>query len=319
MGPVGNLLETNIAVGVSPVDLAVNTHNNTIYVANQGSNSVSVLNYTHTMRSIFNGLPILGSVLKTIPLGYSPSHIVVNPSTDMVYVTSRNSNTMSVINGTSNTLVLGMTFNTNLPNLGDIYCNGKKVSTNYIRYDIGTHLDCEAETKNQNESITGFKPLDNFLSQIHALFAGGTAFTSWSGDVPGLNQTNPKVIFTVYKYGTLAANFINTPPMISETYLTTFLAIGIPVIGAAIYKKRDWLYKRHKGYLNKYTKKIDIAYEISYENREECLQLLGRIRTQVIELYLSEQIDKSDFKILEKKLEEYVDRLNSGQKGELME
>jgi hypothetical protein len=46
----------------------------------------------------------------------------------------------------------------------------------------------------------------------------------------------------------MTANFVNTPPVISEAYLTTFLAIGIPVIGAAIYKKRDWLYKKHKGY-----------------------------------------------------------------------
>lgn len=104
----------------------------------------------------------------------------------------------------------------------------------------------------------------------------------------------------------MTANFKDVPPLIPEAYLTTFLAIGIPALGAAIYKNRDWIYKRHKGYLSKYTKKFDAAYEISYQNKEECLELLGEIRTQVIELFLSQQIDKSDYKILEKKFEEYV-------------
>jgi hypothetical protein len=116
--------------------------------------------------------------------------MAVNPKTNMVYVTSNDSNTISVINGTSNTLVLGMTFNVNSPNLGDIYCNGKKVPTVYARYDIGTDLDCKAVTRTQNESITGFQAMDNFLWEIHDYFAGGIRFISWSGNIPQPNQTN---------------------------------------------------------------------------------------------------------------------------------
>ena len=66
---------------------------NIIYVTNIGDNTVSVINgNTNTM-------------VQTIPVGYGPVGIGVNPTTNAIYVANFGSNTVSVINGDTNTVV----------------------------------------------------------------------------------------------------------------------------------------------------------------------------------------------------------------------
>ena len=66
---------------------------NTVYVSNNGSNTVSVINGTS------------GVVMATIPVGTGPGGIDVNPNTNMVYVANYNSSNVTVINGMTNAVV----------------------------------------------------------------------------------------------------------------------------------------------------------------------------------------------------------------------
>ena len=79
-----------LPVGSYPIGIGVNTVTNKIYVANQFSNSISVINgNTDTIES-------------TIQVDNFPYDLEVNPFNNRIYVTNRESNTVSVIDGSTN-------------------------------------------------------------------------------------------------------------------------------------------------------------------------------------------------------------------------
>ncbi len=64
---------------------------------------------------------------------------------DIVYVANSGNNTVSVIDGKTNTLVAPtstLTFNVDPPNAGDVYCLGNKVSNTIGKYGFGTPVIC---------------------------------------------------------------------------------------------------------------------------------------------------------------------------------
>jgi YVTN family beta-propeller protein len=79
-----------ILVGELPTGIAYNPKNNYIYVADSGSNTVSVID-TRSNKQIN---PIL--------VGELPTGIAYNPKNNYIYLTNSGSNTVSVINANSN-------------------------------------------------------------------------------------------------------------------------------------------------------------------------------------------------------------------------
>lgn len=71
----------------------MNPITNRIYVTNQGSDNVSVID------GFFN------VVIATIKVGVSPERVDVNPTTNRIHVTNAVSNNVSVINGITNTVI----------------------------------------------------------------------------------------------------------------------------------------------------------------------------------------------------------------------
>ncbi len=94
LNETSHALLATIPVGQAPFGLALDTSTSIIYVVNAMSNSVSVINAT------------TDKVKATISLGsiYFPEFVAVDPTTHMAYVTSIYS-TLSIVNGTSDTLV----------------------------------------------------------------------------------------------------------------------------------------------------------------------------------------------------------------------
>ena len=82
-------LKTTIAAGQVPVAIAVNPFSNKIYVANQTSNNVTVIDGATNNTN-------------TIYVGAAPDALAVNPSTNKIYVANGNSSTVTVINGATN-------------------------------------------------------------------------------------------------------------------------------------------------------------------------------------------------------------------------
>ena len=79
-----------ISVGKLPGPLAANPATHTVFVVNQGSNSVSAID-TFALK-----------VIKTIAVGSAPLAIAANPPASMVYVANSGDGTISAISGTSN-------------------------------------------------------------------------------------------------------------------------------------------------------------------------------------------------------------------------
>jgi YVTN family beta-propeller protein len=83
-------------VGSAPSGVAVDTATHTVYVANQGDNTVSVLDASRCSASVATGC---ASPLATVHVGDGPTGVAVDQATDSVYVANNSGDTVSVING----------------------------------------------------------------------------------------------------------------------------------------------------------------------------------------------------------------------------
>src|SRR5262249_10613545 len=89
---------TTFGTASQPVSIAVNLATNRIYVANQGANSMTVI----------DGLT--NSILTTVSAGIQPAYVAVNPVTNKVYVVDQGSlsqhpGEVSTIGGATNQTV----------------------------------------------------------------------------------------------------------------------------------------------------------------------------------------------------------------------
>src|SRR5690349_21508662 len=82
-----------IGVGDLPLGVGVNAITNRIYVANAGSNAVSVID------------GVTNTVVATVAVGTGPLGVGVNAITNRIYVANAGSNAVSVIDGVTNTVV----------------------------------------------------------------------------------------------------------------------------------------------------------------------------------------------------------------------
>jgi YVTN family beta-propeller protein len=89
-GNKNGIITSGIQVDSYPVGIAVNPNTGKIYVANEFSNTVSVIDET------------TDKIQATVKVDSFPYGIDVNPLTNRVYVANRGSNTMSVIDGSTN-------------------------------------------------------------------------------------------------------------------------------------------------------------------------------------------------------------------------
>jgi YVTN family beta-propeller protein len=101
--------------GKNPTGITINPINNTIYVANMGSNTVSVINGTTNV--------VINNITTATEQGggtggtsfFSPAGVAYNSDNNNLYVTNRGSDTLSVINGTTNALVDEVSLDTIAP------------------------------------------------------------------------------------------------------------------------------------------------------------------------------------------------------------
>jgi len=108
---------STITVGNGPFGIAVNPNTNKAYVSNLFSDYVSVL-------ELVSGEKTLHTEIKQIVVD-SPGHAVVNPDTNLIYVSSGATDTVVVIDGTTDTIVDFITVGDNP--------NGISVNTNTNR------------------------------------------------------------------------------------------------------------------------------------------------------------------------------------------
>jgi YVTN family beta-propeller protein len=325
-----NKLPIRIASGSFPV-LAVNPKTHMVYVTNIANDTMSVINGS------------TNSVIRNIPVACGPSAVAVNPNTGLVYVTGTCSNIMSVINGSTNSVVtnatlgtdavsvavnsqrnliyvtkqqpdkvlvingstnkaiVGITFSVNPSNAGNITCVSKlgnkkeinKLNDHYIKYDFGTTVDCQVNPK------TGFNSM-----------------VSWSGNLDSTPINHTAMRFTASKYGTIVANLQANSPPISlppEFYYSVILG---PTVGSILAWLIPFIVDRHdKKIQTKILKiqisEIDNAYQSTKQNKEQCLDILGKKRFYFTKLLEEGQITASTFHLLNDRISLYVQELKS--------
>jgi YVTN family beta-propeller protein len=82
------ILNKSIPIGKDPIDIAVDPNTNKVYVANNGDNTISVIDgNTDQVKN------------KSISVGKNPIKIAVDPNTNKVYVANNGDNTISIIDG----------------------------------------------------------------------------------------------------------------------------------------------------------------------------------------------------------------------------
>ncbi|MFL5520557.1 MAG: YncE family protein, partial [Gemmatimonadales bacterium] len=77
-------VQPRIVVGTNPVALAVNPVTGKVYVANAGSNNISIID---------------GTTVSSLPVGTQPRWIGVNPETNRVLVGNFTSANVTIVNG----------------------------------------------------------------------------------------------------------------------------------------------------------------------------------------------------------------------------
>jgi YVTN family beta-propeller protein len=289
-----NSVINKIKVGPNPVGISVNPTSNRIYVTN-GDNTVSVIDGSKDQ--IYNNSPsrtidpFIKSIAKdkassaNVPVPENvkfpliASFVAANPATNKIYVTNTASNTVSVIDGNKDAVLVKLNFNTNPPNAGEIVCNGvKNLGTNSNLYSKGELLQCVANPHH------------------------GYSFDSWSGLTNSLS--NPLGV-QISQFGTtLSANFEPTLP--PETYLL----IGLAIIGS-IPVFIGWYNKdRQKRFLNIYLNKIENIYDVFFQdenfNKQEYIVRLEQIRKEILRLFRRGKISDAHYTILDKKTTDYI-------------
>jgi DNA-binding beta-propeller fold protein YncE len=87
-----------LPVGSAPSGVAINTATHTVYVANQGDNTVSVVDASRCSASEITGCTQPSAIVR---VGDGPTGVAVDQATDSVYVANNSGNTISVIDGAS--------------------------------------------------------------------------------------------------------------------------------------------------------------------------------------------------------------------------
>jgi YVTN family beta-propeller protein len=287
-----------IKVGDNPVGISINPISNKIYVANIGDNTVSIingsdLNRNQPIKNNNNNItvnPLLktsfnknNNLLARIPVNIKfplvASFTAVNSATNKIYVTNTASNTISVIDGNKDAVLVKLNFHTNPPNAGEIVCNGvRSLGTNSALYTKGEMLQCVANP--------------------HRTFN----FDSWSGIVNSLS--NPLTVQISQFGSTLTANFDPTFP--PETYL--FIGLGI---AGSIPVFIGWYNKnRQKRHLNIFLSRTESIYDRFFQNRnyskQEYITELEHIRREILGLFRRGKISDAYYNILDKKTTDYI-------------
>ena len=149
---------------IHPTGIAVNTNNHLVYIAGDGW--VSVLDPLSTPHKkigvsnkigfgsetpIFEQEPTIKKILQDkIPLvrtnwPTAPNSVAIDPIKNLIYVTHPLENSVKIINGATDSSVVGVVFDIDPPNSGDIDCiEGKIVEKHYARYSTEKDLECPA-------------------------------------------------------------------------------------------------------------------------------------------------------------------------------
>ncbi len=206
-------LVTTVQTGQSPIALAVNPNTNKIYVANQSSSSVTVID------GITNNTT-------TVATGDGPDAVAVNPVTNKIYVANATAGTVTVIDG-SNNQTSNVTTGNNPTGVAVNVLTNKVYVANYSSNSV-TVID---GATNQTATITvGREP---YTLAVHASANKIFVADFGSNDVAIIDGATNLLLTTVTVGASPRA--VAVDQVTNQVYVANFLSNTVSVIDAATY------------------------------------------------------------------------------------
>jgi YVTN family beta-propeller protein len=288
-----------IEVGDSPLAVGIHVLTNTVYVANSGSDTVSVINAENNEK------------ITDIPVGERPTAIGVSEAKGTVYVANYGSDSISVIDATDNEVVAGVTFQVNPLDSGHIECDGLSFPSSQDSFDLSFSQQ-QYYVLSGAECIAKPNPGFEFLSWEENLEGGSTqliniarpastwdsfvlAVTDFFGDKPD----QPESKLNITKFGTFTANFRETPPPLpQEFWVQMYVVVGTVITGLFIPSIVGWFRsKRDVRKLNYFHKQVVSLYGDGKLDENDT-GALDRLRNNIGNAYSEGKINEKHYKTL---------------------
>ena len=268
-----------------------------MYVANSGSNTVSVIDATNNRK------------IKDISVGTRPNSATFNPSSNTLYVANSWSDGISVIDGVTNKVVAAVTFNIHPGNSGQIICNTIDSPINqYLYVSFGTN--CIAKPNK------GFE----FASWIENLGHNSTITlrTSTISDNPlnsflnifGITQNDTASTFNITRFGSFNAYFKAVPPPIPPEYWIPLYGVMVSsVVGWSIPSIIGWIKSKKEGRrVQEYRKRIDSLYDDGKLDDND-ISSLDDLKREVIDTHARGKISDNQYQDLKNEISELYEEI----------
>lgn len=215
---LGNInINSGIRVDSYPVGVAVNPSTNKIYVANELSNTVSIID---------------GSTDKvdatTIKVGKSPYGIGVNPLNNRIYVSNRDSGTVSVIDGSTNILITNASAGKRPLGVAVNPSNSLIYVTNI---DSNTVSIIDGITNNFSGTIkVGIAPYGVAVNPLNNKTYVTNIVDNTISVIHGTNLTDNNVVKTIKVTGGIAPAGVAVNTSTNRMYVTDYLSGSVFII-----------------------------------------------------------------------------------------
>jgi YVTN family beta-propeller protein len=269
----------NFTVGQGPYSIAIDDRYPIVYVANSGSDTVSVID---------------GETLDVtnVDVGREPGSIAVDEENNMAYVVNQGSNTLSVISGTRKQVQAGVSFDVNPPYGGHIECNDITAPTNQYFY-IDFRTQCTA-LANQGFQFNSWIENSGSNSSRTISASQGDWFTRVLDWVSG--KPSP-VTLNVTKFGNFTANFETLPPAIPPEYLATLFTVVVTAFVGSWLAPGFIGWRRAKKQGNKldnYHQRLKHLYDDGKLDKND-IDDLDKLRNDITDEYARGKINKEQF------------------------
>jgi YVTN family beta-propeller protein len=274
---------SQIDVGKSPSDIAINYNTNIAYVVNSDSDSISIISLENNTK-----------IGKDIPVGLGPASLDVRHDTDTAYVINQEANGISVIDTVSNEVVSGVKFQISPFNSGYIECNGLISPTlQFLYLNSGTNciakpirgfefLSWEENLKNNSTQLINYSlPSSTIFEQIADSLHNTINYFGINNFLGIQKSVEPEAILNINKFGTFTANFreLTPDPLPPEYWSSLFTVVVTALVGS-------WL-----------TPTIIEGRKAKKQHKK-----LDEIQDYIKKLYIDKELDKKDIEGLDEEI-----------------
>ncbi len=309
----------DIPVGVGPTYIFPN--NNELYVANEFSNNVSVISTKNDTKikdipvgdrptfiatdngklyvanSISNTISVISTLNDTkigedIPVGDGPSNIFVQEFRNAIYVTNRDSDGISVIDGVSNKVVGRVSFDLSPSLSGYIEC-GNNIARLEKSFYLDSGITCKAIPNKGFEFLSWEQNIGSNATQLVNVSKPATALESIL-DIFNLKPDELEATLKVSTFGSYIASFKELPPPLPAEYWATLFGfvlttgLGVWLIPSFVRWTRTRADTKKSNY---YYQKIKLLYDDGNLDEND-IKDLDKLKADIADVYSKGMINE---------------------------